>query len=259
MPSSWFAEDPDKAWAERYFLLQSPLWIAAVACVMLTGVLRTWSDTGYLVFSIAVSLPATVGPLCFARGRALSNGAPYWLRFNAWIAIVVFFGTYFGTHYFFDLMGMRYAFPARWVFEAALVGKSGQHVPVFMYPLTQAYFVTYYSTLVVLHRGLTRRLGGSAIASAALVLGLSYAVAFAETFFMATDLMTDLFSYEKRDKMLGLGSIGYATYFVVGLPLVRRIDLDGRTSIGRVVESALATCMGVLLLLEAWARLVGRL
>jgi cycloeucalenol cycloisomerase len=259
MRSSWFAEDPDKAWAERYFLLQSPLWVAAVAIVVLTGALHSWSDTSYLIFSIAVSLPATVGPLCFARGRAFTGGAPYWLRFNAWVAIVVFFGTYFGTHYFFDLMGMRYAFPARWVFEAAYVGKSGQHVPIFMYPLTQAYFVTYYTSLVVAHRGLASKLGGGALGSAALVLVLSYAVAFAETFFMATDLMTDLFSYEKRDKMLGLGSFGYATYFVVGLPLVRRIDLGGRTSTWRVVESALATCMGVLLLLEAWARVVGRL
>ncbi|HTJ83659.1 MAG TPA: hypothetical protein VL400_18195 [Polyangiaceae bacterium] len=259
MRSIWFSDDPEKAWAERYFLAQSPIWMLSVAFVVLSGVLRSWSDLGYLVFSIGVSLPAVVGPLLFARGRQRERGLPYWARFNLWIAVVVFFGTYVGTHYFFDLMGMRYAFPAKWTFEAALVGKSAQHVPVFMYPLTQAYFVTYFSTLVVLHRGLVHKLGGGVLASIALVFLLSYAVAFAETFFMATKYLADLFSYEKHDKMLGVGSFGYATYFVVGLPLVRRIDEGARTRTRDVLLLALATSMGVFFLLEAWARIVGRL
>jgi len=259
MSTTWFSDDPEKAWAERFFLLQSPIWMLSVAFVVLSGVLRSWSDLGYLVFSIAVSLPSLVGPLLFAKGRQSASGAPYWVRFNLWIAIVVFFGTYVGTHYFFDLMGMRYAFPAKWTLEAAYVGKSGEHVPIFMYPLTQAYFVTYYTALVVAHRGLTKKLGGGVVASVALVLLLSYVVAFAETFFMATKYLADLFSYDKHDKMLGVGSFGYATYFVVGLPLVRRLDDGARTPLGAVVTSALATCMGVFLLLEAWARLVGQL
>lgn len=173
--------------------------------------------------------------------------------------MLVFFGTYFGTHYFFDLMGMSYAFPSRWTFQALLVGKSDQVVPVFMYPLTQAYFVTYFTVLVVAHRKITAAFQLGPLGRALAVLPLAYGIAFAETFFMATDLMTDLFSYEKRDKMLSLGSMGYATYFVVGLPLARRIDEDAPTSVGRVFELGLAASMGVLLLLEAWARLVGRL
>lgn len=255
----WFAEDPNKAWGERFLLAQSPLWMIAVGVVIATGAIRSWGDVGFTVFSIAAALPALVGPLFFTRGRDFSRGAPYWLRLNLWVAIVVFFGTFVGTHYFFDLMGMRYAFPVEWTFEAAFVGKSGQRVPVFMYPLTQAYFVTYFTALGVAYRVLTTKLGLGRPGRVVVVLALSYVLAFAETLFMATGAMADLFSYEKKDAMLALGSIGYASYFVVGLPMARTIDEGERTPTLRVLQGALAACMLIFFLLEAWAKLVGRL
>lgn len=256
---AWFASSPDKAWGERFFLLTTPIWIAAVATVMLTGWLRLWTDVGYLVFSIAACAPAVIGPLLFARGRNFSSGVPYWVKLNVFAGILVAFGTYFGTHYFFDSMGMKYAFPEAWSFEAVLVGKSGRRVPVFMYPLTQAYFVTYFTVLVVLYRKIRERFALGWAGRAVVVMLLAYVIAFAETFFMATDLMTDLFSYEKREKMLSLGSFGYATYFVVGLPLAARIDEPVKTPVGRVLLDALAAGMLILVLLEAWVRVIGRL
>lgn len=56
------------------------------------------------------------------------------------------------------------------------------------------------------------------------------------------------------------GDLGYASYFVVGLPLVAAID-EGELhwSLRRVLLQALATCMLVLCLLEAWTKLVGPL
>ncbi len=256
---TWLARDPEKARAERQLLLTTPLWMAAVGGVMLTGALRAWGDLGYLLFSVGAVAPSVLVPWLSPRARRVADGPPYWIKLHLWIAIVVFFGTYFGTHYFFDLMGMRYAFDVRWTFDAALVGRSGQRVPVFMYPLTQAYFVSYFTALVVVYRGVTRRFRLGWLGRAGLVLALSYVVAFAETWFMATDGMADLFSYAKRDRMLAIGSFGYATYFIVGLPLVARIDELGTTTVREVVLSALAACMGVLLLLEGWARVVGPL
>lgn len=257
-----FAPNPDKAWAERFFWMTSPLWIAAVAVVVLSGVLRGWSDVHYLAFSCAVAAPAVVGPLLVRSrpGRDRSSYAEYWFKFNVWVAILVAFGTYFGTAYFFDLMGMRYAFPAAWTLQSNVVGRSGMEVPVFMYPLTHAYFVTYFAVLCVLDRTVRAWLRPGPIGGALVVLVLAYGIAYAETFFMATDLMTDLFHYEKRDKMLTWGSFGYAAYFVVGLPMVRRLDEHGETwSMGRVVLEALATCMAILCLLDLWAQLVGPL
>ena len=257
-----YAPNPSKAWAERFFLLTSPLWIAAVATVVLSGVLRGWGDLEYLLFCSACAAPAAIGPLLIRprpdRGQPLSR--TYWFRFNLWVAIVVAFGTYFGTAYFFDLVGMRYAFGASWTLQSNVVGRTGSMVPIFMYPLTQAYFVTYFALLVVADRTLRARLKPGPLGRVAIVFGLAYVIAFAETFFMGTDLMHDLFHYEKQDKMLAWGSFGYAAYFVVGLPMVRRLDEDGaQWSLARVVGEALATCMAIMVLLEVWAQAVGPL
>ena len=183
----------------------------------------------------------------------------YWLKYNVWIAIVVTFGTYVGTAYFFDLMGMRYAFPTALHLESPVVGRSGSIVPLFMYPLTHAYFMTYFVVLAVAWRTIRSTLRLRRLGTVLSLCVLAYALAFAETFFMATDLMSDLFAYEQRDQMLWLGSFGYAAYFLVGLPMVTRIDADERWTMGRTVLEALATCMGILVLLEVWAQVVGPL
>ncbi len=263
--NDWLSENPDKAWAERVCLLGSAVWILSVVALILSGWLRSWGDAGYLLFSLFAALPVTALPLFF-RPRSLPPlASSYFLKLQLFAWILVFFGTYVGTHYFFDLMGMRYAFPTKLVFEAEVVGKSGAHVPLFMYPLTQAYFVTYFTVLVVLDRGLSKKLGLGAPGRAALTFVLSYAIAFAETLFMANDLMTDLFSYQNKERMLFLGSFGYASYFLVGLPMFRGVDEapaeagSAPTSVRQVALIALASCMLILLLLEAWAKLIGPL
>lgn len=235
------------------------MWMAAVAIAILTGWIASWGEAGYLLFSVFAMLTVTALPYALTRRHPLALS--YLLKINVFAGILVVFGTYFGTHYFFDLMGMKYAFPVRWVFDAQLLGRSGQHVPVFMYPLTQAYFVTYFTGLVVLDRGIAAKLRLGRIGRVGLLLALSYAVAFGETFFMATDLMKELFSYDKRSKMLAFGSIGYATYFVVGLPTVRNVDErpGAAASVGRVTMDALAASMLILVLLEVWAKIVGPL
>lgn len=254
-------ENPDKAHAERWFLIGSPIWIAMVAAVMVSGWLRSWGDAGYMAFAIAAAAPSLLLPL-FRRGqgcRPLLQS--YYLKLHLYVGVLVLFGTYIGTHYFFDLMGMRYAFPARLVLESGVVGRSGQHVPLFMYPLTQAYFVTYFTVLTVSERALRARLKPGPVGRVLIVIGLAYAIAFAETFFMATGWLSDLFSYADRGRMLALGSFGYASYFVVGLPMLRQVDESPAQPwpIARVVVQALAAAMLILTLLELWAKTVGPL
>ncbi|KAH8891945.1 hypothetical protein GQ53DRAFT_823349 [Thozetella sp. PMI_491] len=250
----------DKEWTERAILAQSPVWIVAVATVMLTGALRRWDDRGYLLFSLAAMAPSVLLPAVLSPARPGPWRRRYWVKLHAWVGIVVCFGTYFGTDYFFDLMGMRYAFDVRWNLSSDILGQSGQLVPLFMYPLTHAYFMTYFVVLMVAEREMVRRLGLSPTGRILADAFLSYALAYAETFFMASSLLSDLFHYQARDRMLTVGSFGYAAYFIVGLPMVRRIDAKGEVwPLGRVVIEALAACMMILVLLEAWAKVVGPL
>jgi cycloeucalenol cycloisomerase len=254
--------DAEKKWTEQLILKQSPIWIIGVALVMLTGILRQWSDIDYLLFSTAMAAPSVLLP-AFSPTRPAGTRPwfrCFWFKLNIWVLIVVCFGTYFGTHYFFDLMGMRYAFDVKLTFDSDILGHSGQRVPLFMYPLTHAYFMTYFATMLIAEREIMHRFKPSQFGSILVVTFLAYSVAFAETYFMASPLLSGLFAYDNRHRMLTFGSFGYSSYFVVGLPMVRRIDSDGKSwSLDRVVIEALATCMAILVLLEAWAKLIGPL
>ncbi len=272
----WLSDDPGKAWAERFFLLYTPVWIAAVALVMTSGALLRWGDAGFMAFSVAVSAPLVLVPaLCHRRVPALARTPwhhSYWFKFNLWIFIFVWIGTYFLTHYFFDVLGMRYAFPTRWALDAALVGTGRGEVPAFMDPLTQAYFMSYHVGMLVVLRRLHRALGlhhlspGTArwprrLALAAAALALAYAVSFGETLFMASDLISDLFWYADKPRMLRWGSLFYACYFLVSLPLLYPMDEPPgpRYSPRRAALEALAAGMLVMMILDALALVLGPL
>ncbi|MBA3549654.1 MAG: hypothetical protein H0T76_24515 [Nannocystis sp.] len=275
-PSPWFSDDPGKAWAERFFLIYTPVWILAVAAVMLSGALQRWGDAGFMAFAVAVAAPLLLVPaLCHRRVPALATTSwsnSYWFKFNLWIFIFVWIGTYFLTHYFFDVLGMRYAFPTRWTLDAALVGRGDGEVPLFMYPLTQAYFVSYHAAMIVALRRVRRALGldhlsqGTSRWPRLLVLALAtlvlaYGVAFAETLFMASDAISDLFWYADKPRMLRYGSLFYACYFLVSLPLLARMDEPPGPvfSPGRAALEALAAGMLVFMILDALALLLGPL
>jgi len=257
----WLSTNPEKAWAERWLLGYSVAWMLAVALVIVTGWIHTWGDRGYLLFALALGGAAVVGPWLWPgrpdRGRPVWEC--WWLKLNLWVFVLVFFGTYVGTHYFFDLMGMRYSFPVTWTLQAEL-GSSSQTVPVFMYPLTQAYFVTYFVAAPIVLRRLDRAFGLGWPGRALAVLVLGYGIAWMETFAMANDGLSAYFAYADKDKMLRFGSLGYAAYFLVGLPLVIRIDEhDRRWPLWRVLLEAIAACAGIWLLLELWEAVVGPL
>ena len=152
------------------------------------------------------------------------------------------------------------AFDVQWHFSSEILERhTGQHVPLFMYPLTHAYFMSYYVFLMVAEKEFMKRFKTGLAGCIIIVVGLAYVLAFAETYFMASSLLSGLFAYGDRNRMLRVGSFGYASYFVVGLPMVRRIDRGEQWKIERVVIEALATCMMILVLLEVWAKLIGPL
>lgn len=261
MAPRWLSPNPEKAWAERWLLGYSVAWMLAVALVIVTGWIHTWGDWGYLLFSLTLGGAAVLGPWLWPgrpdRGRPVWEC--WWFKLNAWVFVLVCFGTYVGTHYFFELMGMRYGFPVTWMLQADM-GRTQQTVPVFMYPLTQAYFVTYFVAAPIALRRLGGALGRGWLGRALVVLVLGYGIAWMETFAMANDGLSAYFAYADKDKMLRFGSLGYSAYFLVGLPLVIRIDEHHeRWPLRRVMTEAVAACMMILLLLELWSAIVGPL
>lgn len=258
---SVLSTQPSRAAAERFVLLYTPVWIALVGTVMLGGLYRGWSDPAYMVFGLAAALPLVLVPWLWPsppdRGKPVWETS--WFRMNLWVAILVWFGSYFGSEYFFDVLGMRYAFSTSWNLDAALVGSGRDEVPLFLYPLTQAYFMTYHVGMSVAYRWLCERGSLGRVGRAVLVLVLAYAVAFAETFFMAIPALQDVFTYPDRSRMLLVGSLFYASYFVISLPIFVRIDEERPWTLGQTIGSSLAACMGVLILLDGWALVFGRL
>ncbi len=275
--SRWFSENPDKAWAERFFLIYSPIWMLSMAVMMLTGRDKSWGDMALLLHGASIALPLFLVPLViswfrsdrtntsFADGLDYSFSGSvlnsYWFKANLYIFIFGFFGNYVGSEYFFDVLGMVYNYPnAITTLDAALVGNSNQPVPVIMYFYTHAYFMTYHTTAIIL----LRRTMNSGIFMAKLLFMpstfvIGYCWAWVETKAMANPLMTTSFYYENMEAMLAYGSIIYATYFIGSFPIFYFIDekSTARWDSVKVIAAGLSASMIVFYLLEMCTHYIG--
>jgi len=259
----WFSANPDKAWAEKFFLLYTPYWIAGMALLMLGGAGGRWGDLALNAAMLALWLPALLVPAWLATRRADARPwrRSYWLKLNLWIGIFSFVGSYFGSEYFFDVLGMFYRYPQLdWNLDAVLLGSGEQRVPLIMYWSAYFYFVTYHTGAVILMRRLrTSPLGRLPGAWPGTVLAAAYAFAYAETFAMAGGSIAEQFGYHDLGRMLRWGSLYYALYFVVSFPMIYRLDeAPGEDwPLRRVAIEALAAGMLVLFLLDGATRFVG--
>ncbi|MDX1692272.1 MAG: hypothetical protein R3208_00830 [Ketobacteraceae bacterium] len=263
--TTWFSTNRGKAEAERFFLLYSPVWMALMAVMMITGWAESSSDSWLLIHSLLVALPLVMIPLWqhYRRFGILewqSVRSTYWFKANLYIALFSFFGNYFGTFYFFDMLGMVYQFPsAETTLESALLSQGDNRVPLIMYFYTHAYFMTYHvtATLVI------RRLGVHQVLwlflSASFMVG--YCWAWIETAAMANPLMANSFYYENRSAMLTYGSAIYATYFIASFPIFFAIDESSQKpwTLKAVCAGALSASMLTFYLLDFTMWAIGRL
>lgn len=261
----WFAADPSKAWGEKFFLLYTPVWITGMGLMMKSGVAGRWGDGAQIAAQLALWLPLLLVPALYHDERALGRR---WLEsyaFKAWVWLGVFsfVGSYFGSEYFFDVLGMVYHFATLHLnLDSALLGSGEQHVPLIMYFSAHFYFVTYHSAaVVVMRRVRTSRLFVHPLVWPAVILGCAYAFAWSETFFMTDPGLAAQFTYRDVPRMLRWGSLVYALYFVVSFPMFYRLDeVPGeRWPLRRVVVEALAAGMLVLFLLDFATHAIGRL
>lgn len=260
----WFSENPDKAWGEKFFLIYSPIWILQTAMAVVFGYGKTMGDFGSIIYSLFVAGPFMVVPfLIYKEAKA---GKPwyktYWFKANLYIAIFSLLGNYYGSEYFFDVLGMVYNYPnLHWTFDASLVGAGVQHTPVMMYLLTHAYFMTYHTTaMVVLRRLRTSRLGqSSAWVFPVAIFVAAYFWSWMETFVMANPAMADTFYYKDLNRMLAIGSITYSCFFITSFPIFYWLDekLNDTWGLIRTTAAALSASMLTFFLLDLWTKYIG--
>ncbi len=259
--SQWLSQNEDKAWAEKFFMLYTPIWMALMAMMMFTGWVYTFSDAQLLIHAAIVFFPLIAVPFFLRKNSGIPWHQSYWFKANLYIFVFSFFGNYFGSEYFFDVLGMVYRFPnASTNLDAALLGSGEQQVPVIMYAYTQAYFITYHtSAIIVLRRMMNSKVPMKALLFLPLVFIVGYLWAWMETKAMANPLIQASFYYEKMDIMLAYGSVIYATYFIASFPIFYFLDEKVKWDTLKVIAGGLSASMLTFYLLDVSAHLVGSL
>lgn len=216
--------------------------------VMLLGIDEQLGNIGSIILGLCISLPLWLVPAI--KSPENDNNSwheTYWFKANSYMLIFGLFGNYFGSEYFFDVLGMVYSYPAiSWNLDSALLGSGTQLVPVLMYLLTHAYFMTYHATAtVVLRRFRTSGIKGVLVLFPVMIFVVGYCWAWLETKAMANPLIADSFYYQKMDIMLAYGSAIYAIYFICSFPIYYFIDEESnrKWTLLQVVAGALSASM----------------
>jgi len=261
----WFSDNPSKAWGEKFFLVYSPMWMALMASVMGFGITDQIGEWGFMAIGIAVAAPLLLVPAFIRDERPIGRRwyQTYWFKANLYIGIFNFAANYFGSEYFFDVLGMVYDYPMIQLnLDATLVGSGEQHVPLIMYLLTQAYFLTYHTTaVVVLRRIRTSRLPVGKMMWPVLLFAVAYSWAWMETKAMANPWIESQFYYKDMERMLAFGSLFYSLYFIASFPIFYNLD-EGRDtswSLTKTAAAGLSASMIMLFLLDFAAAIFGPL
>jgi len=274
VPGYWFSRNPDKAWGEKFFLGFIPFFFVYNGVMQKMG----WLDTGnfwHIAQNLLMWVPYCVLlPAFLRRDSGVRWQDSYWFKFNLYMFVYVFFATYFGTEYFFSVLGIRYKFPQVGLyFDSALLGPDEktalatyQKIPLGMYFNAVAFFIVYHTASVVcMRRVRTLTLNASPFVRGLLwavtVAAAAYFFAWAETFLYVNNAqaMKNVW-YIDMPRMLGIGSACYALYFIVSFPNVYRLDEEAkgeRWSWSRCVIEAGFTMMLILFLLDLFTWVVG--
>ena len=270
----WFSLNPDKAFAEKLFLTFIPVFFAYNAIVQRMG----WLDVGnfwHVAQNFCMWVPyCLILPAWLRRDSGVPWKESYWFKYNLYMAVWIFFATYFHSEYFFELLHMRYRFPeVTLYFDSALLGPAEEmaaaawmKVPVGMYLNSIAFFIVYHTAAIVCMRRVRTMttgwpVGSQRLAWVAIVLVTALFFAWAETFlyFLQEEVAANVW-YEDRDAMLRFGSFFYALYFIVSFPNLYRLDESSagpHWPLSRVAIEACFVAIVSLTLLDIWAQLIG--
>lgn len=265
----WLSDNDDRAWAEKLYLWYIPVFFLISGITSRTGLslAGNWQN---LIAGFLVWLPFCVLlPLYLRRNHPLPVTQQWWFKFQLYLAVVIFFLTYFGTEYFFDTLGMRYNYPnVSWYFDSVLLGPDQaaaladhKRVPLGMYPISVGFFTVYHIGAIVMMRRLYRfgTTMGLTAGRAAFALGVVASALFwawLETMLFVSQPKGSFAWYEDLERQLGIGSFFYAMGFLFTFANVYWLDeqaSDRPWSLKRVAINAAAMCLLVLLAGDLWS------
>lgn len=216
---SWFAPDPSKAYYEKLSLVWAPTSMAILLAVVLGTPLYTYCDrNSYLIISILGCLPGFIVPLLFPcpvdRQRPFTQR--FWVKGSLWISIFGFYGNYFWTHYFYQLLGAQYLFDSY----------RFNDVPLVTFTCTFFYFTFYFNLITVILRRIAYYTADFPPFGVSLLWWFAIAVfAYGTAVFEAVSVQHfPLYTYTERDAFLQIGSVVYGLYFLVGFPMFYSLD-----------------------------------
>ena len=248
---------PSKYSYEMFCLYYSPVWMAAMAVVVIFQLYESFTAQTYNLFCGSLALPLILQPILFPSCGLNSPDVarPWHQRFafkaNIWLAIYSFIGNYWYTHYFYSVLKASYTMPATRL----------NNVPLAMFFATHAYFSSYH----VLSNACLRKVKSSykegwlrTLLYVSVVCALSYFTAFMETLSISA---FPYYRFEDRYTAYTVGSAFYGIYFLVSFPafviLDDHIDSEkSKSSRGHVVtlwETIVQSCgygMMILCLLD---------
>ena len=226
-----------------------------LAVIVKTRWYEAFGPHDYVGVGVAFVLPLLLLPLLLMpnKEKALPLHRRYIVKANVYIAILSYIGNHFYTHYFYNVLGVRYTGPLA---EGVHINR----VPLSMFLLTHVYFLTYHILIGPFLRVVRGALDWSATVRcagmAAVVLLLAVLTAAAETWTISS---FPYYTYPDLYSMMTTGSVFYGLFFVVTFPMFFRLDEDPSSPwpLSRVVVEALAAMMLVLLCADWWRLLVG--
>ncbi len=237
MGGYWFSKNPDRAWAEKFYLIFIPIFFAYNALMQKMG----WVSAGnfwHITQDLLMWLPyCVVLPLILRRNSGVRFYDDYWFKFQIWVGVFVFFATYFHTEWFFSVLGMRYNFPNVSLYlDSRLCGPdeatalaTHQKIPLGIYLNTMAFFTIYHTLACVVMRrvrSMTNNWNAGARWGSwiAIVAAASFFFAFMETYLYIQPDVANTVYYLDKARMLRIGSFCYMLYFIVSFPNVYRLD-----------------------------------
>ncbi|KAG2259072.1 hypothetical protein Bca52824_078366 [Brassica carinata] len=256
--SLWLAQNPSKRWGELFFLFYTPFWLTlSLGVIVPYKLYETFTELEYLLAALVSAVPAFLIPMLVIGKSLISHPLLYQLRTlflpqaNLWIIIFSYVGNYFLTHYFFQVLGASYTFPA-WKMN---------NVPHSTFFMAHVCFLFYHVASNITLRRLRHSISDLPDSlrwcfEAAWILVFSYFIAYLET---VSIVNFPYYEFVDRNAMYRVGCLFYALYFIVSFPMFFRMDekSSDKWNLSRVAIDALGASMLVTIILDLWRLFLG--